>query len=62
MANKEIRDAIKKTGLYKYQVAYLIGVNDCTFSKYLRRELPTEKRDQILSAIESLTSERVKEI
>jgi len=61
MPNAEIRDAIKKRGIYKYQIAYFIGVNDSTFSKYLRRELPIEKRDQILSAIESLTSEGIKE-
>ena len=59
MPNKEIRDAIKRTGVYKYQVAYSIGVNDCTFSRYLRRELPKEKREQILAAIEKLTVECV---
>ena len=62
MPNTEICDAIKRTGIYKYKIAYFIGVNDSTFSKYLRRELPIEKRDQILLAIESLASERTKEV
>lgn len=44
-ANKDIREAIKASGLKLWQVADAYGVNDGNFSRKLRKELtPSEKR------------------
>ena len=57
VANKEIRKAIEKSGLYKYQIAHEIGVSDAWFSKILRYELPEEKKAEIRKAIKKLKKE-----
>lgn len=51
MANIDVRMEIMKRGLRNYQVAEFVGVTETTFSKWLRTELPTEKKQQILTAI-----------
>lgn len=54
MANIDIRMEIMKRGLKNYQVAELVGVTETTFSKWLRTELPPEKKQEILKAMESI--------
>jgi len=52
MYNVDIRDAIKSNGFYGYQVAEMIGMTECSFSRLLaRKELTTERKRQILEAI-----------
>lgn len=54
-ANKDIRDAAKKAGVYLWQVAAAYGVNDGNFSRKLRKELPQEEKTKIFAAIEKLS-------
>ena len=54
MHNDEIRKAIDDAGLRYWQVAEELGVADTTFTKWLRKELPDEKRSQVMAAIEKL--------
>ena len=54
MANQDIRNEIKESGLYKWQIAERIGMNDGNFSRLLRRELSDEKKTLIRSAIKEL--------
>lgn len=58
LANRDIRQAAEDAGLYLWQVAEEIGVTDCTFSKYLRKELSDEKKATIFQAIEKLKKDR----
>lgn len=58
MKNSEIRTALFNSGLKHYQVAEEMGVADETFSRWLRHELPTEKRNEILAAINKLNKKR----
>ena len=51
MANTDLRMEIMKRGLKNYQVASFVGVTETTFSKWLRTELPPEKKQDILKAI-----------
>ncbi|MEI1420929.1 2-oxoglutarate and iron-dependent oxygenase domain-containing protein [Bacillus cabrialesii] len=53
-SNLEIRRAIKKTGLFQWQVAERYGVSESQFSRMLRRELPDEEKRLILNIIEQL--------
>lgn len=57
-ANRDIREAAKKAGVFLWQVAERVGVNDGNFSRKLRRELPPQERDKILSIIDELAAER----
>jgi DNA-binding LacI/PurR family transcriptional regulator len=49
--NIEIRTAIEKKRLRFYEVADEIGINTCTFSRWLQRELSEEKKKRVLDAI-----------
>ena len=51
MQNKEIRTAIRKSGLYNWQVASMIPLSDGNFSKWLRLEMDEDKKAQVFAAI-----------
>lgn len=57
MCNNDIREKIKFAGVRYWQVAGELGVSDGNFSRMLRRELPDDKKTQILEAIDRLTKE-----
>lgn len=54
MNNLEIRMAIKNARLFNYEVAAELGLSETSFSRKLRKELPAEEKEKILSAIERL--------
>lgn len=53
-ANKELRAALKAAGLFHWQIADIIGVNEITLGRWLRKPLPADKEQQILQAIDAL--------
>jgi len=59
MKNKEIKDSIKSTNLYQWQVAEALGIGESTFCRKMRRELPDEEKTIILSTIDKLKKEAV---
>ena len=52
MNNIEIREAIKESGFKQWQIADMIGIADTTFCRMLRRELPEDKKQEILTAMQ----------
>ena len=56
-ANQTIRDTAKAHGVRLWQVAEVYGCNDGNFSRKLRRELPAEEQQRIISIIEELSKE-----
>lgn len=60
--NNDIRKAIKAAGLYNYEVAEELGLNDSYFSRLLHTKLSTDRHDVIMTAIEALESRKEKEI
>lgn len=58
MENMEIRREAARNGLKLWEVAEVCGVTDSTFSRKLRRELPSEQRDHILSMIRKLAAHK----
>lgn len=54
MCNEAIKKEIKKAGVYQYQVAAKIGVSEMTLIRWMREELPEEKRQLVYEAIQSL--------
>lgn len=49
--NKIIRDALKDTGMYKWELADLLGIHCSTLSVWLRHEMPEEKQREIADDI-----------
>ncbi len=55
MKNYDVRCAIQQARLHQYEVAAALGINEGTFSRWLRDELPDEKKREIFAVIENLT-------
>ena len=59
MFNIEIREKIKRAGVYGYEVAAAYGVSETSFSRMLSRsELTEEQKEGVLNAIGRLLKER----
>lgn len=58
MENLEIRREAAKNGLKLWEVAEACGMTDSTFSRKLRRELPSDQRDYVLSVIANLAERK----
>lgn len=54
--NQDIRAAISSAGLKQWEAAELLGICEGTFSRWLRRELPAEKKKMILERIRAARS------
>jgi hypothetical protein len=52
--NLDIRQQIKETGLPLWVVADRMGIADTTFSKWLRKELPEDKKAEIQQVVSEL--------
>lgn len=57
MKNQDIRTEIKNAGLYLWQIADALGINDCTFSRRLRHELADKEKEKIRDIVAELASE-----
>lgn len=51
MCNVEIREALQKAHLKQWELADLLRVSEYTLCKWLRRELPEERKAEILELI-----------
>ena len=58
MNNREIRALAAERRVKMWQIADTIGIADMTFSKWMRRELPEDKKRQALEAIEAIAAKR----
>lgn len=57
-ANTDIRNAAKCSGVFLWQVADALGVQESSFSKRLRKELPAGEKEKILAIIDALAAEQ----
>ena len=57
MQNKDIRRAIGAHGLKQWQVAEALGISEATFYRKMRKELPNEEKEKILTLIYELAKE-----
>ena len=55
MRNQDIRKATKDAKVMLWQVAEALGMQDSTFSRKLRHELPAEEKARIMGIIKKLT-------
>ena len=56
-ANLDIRTKAKECGVYLWQIADAIGIQESRFCKLMRSELPLDEKQKILAAIEELAKE-----
>ncbi len=54
MANLEIRKEIKKSRLFHYEIADVLGISESTLSKWLRKEMDAGRKELIIQAIKKL--------
>lgn len=53
-ANSDIRMAADQSGIKLWQIASRLGVTDTTLCKWMRKELPEDKKEQIFNVIREL--------
>ncbi len=51
MCNEAIRREMKEAGIFCWQIADKLGVSESTFFRWMRRELPEERRREIMAAV-----------
>lgn len=56
--NNEIIRAMNQARVYRWEIAEKLGISEPTFYRWLRRELPPEKRESVLQAIEQIKAQR----
>ena len=56
-ANRDIRLAAAGAGVYLWQIAKELNLQDSNFSRKLRNELPPEEKKEMLMIIERLQKE-----
>ncbi len=61
MRNKEIREALKKSGVRYWELADRLGMSQCWFSVKLRKEFTSEEKEKMLSVIQEIAEEKQKE-
>ena len=54
MKNLDIRQEVKESGLFLWQIADKLNISDNWLSRLLRHELSDEKKSEIRSAIKEL--------
>ena len=50
-ANQEVREALQNKGMKQWELADLLGVSEFTLTRWLRKELTEDKKEQLLKAI-----------
>ncbi|QNU66551.1 hypothetical protein EHE19_017115 [Ruminiclostridium herbifermentans] len=58
MKNKDLRDAFRIENVKQWEVAEAIGISEMTFVKWLRKELPEEKKALVREAIKKVIESR----
>lgn len=57
--NREIKSAAKSAGVYHWEIAEKMGIQDSAFSRKLRRELPEQEKREILQIIQDIAAQKV---
>lgn len=58
MFNKEVRTYAKEKGIYLWEIAEALHINDGNFSRRLRKELPEAQKQEIIRIIDKLAEKR----
>ena len=58
MRNEEVRIALFQHNIKQWEVAEQLGVSEVTICRWLRSNLPQDKKAEIMSAINKLAEEK----
>ena len=61
MNNQEIKELMKQNKIFMWQIAKKLNVYETSFCKWFREPLTQEREQQVLSAIEEIKLDRLKE-
>ena len=53
MKNLDIREALKNANMRHWVLADELGIDESTLARWLRHELPKDKKERIMEIIES---------
>lgn len=56
--NLDIRNKLKETEIYLWEVADKLGISETHFVRKMRYELPQEEKDEIFEIINAIKKER----
>lgn len=57
-ANQDIRDYAAKKGVYFWEIALKLGISEPTMTRWMRVELPEDKRREIGQIIDDIAGSR----
>lgn len=55
-ANQDIRDYAAKKGVYFWEIAMKLGISEPTITRWMRVELPADKRREIEQVISDIAA------
>ena len=55
-ANQDIRDYAAKRGVYFWEIAMKLGISEPTITRWMRVELPADKRREIEQVISDIAT------
>ena len=58
VSNKEIKDRAKEAGVFHWEIAERLQIQDSAFSRKLRRELSPLEKAEILDVIDTLAAKK----
>ena len=58
LSNNDIRTAAKQHGVRLWEVAERLNVSEPTITRKLRRELPADEKQRIISLIDEISAEK----
>ena len=58
MYNKDLRDEFRIANVRQWEVAEAMGISEMTLVKWLRRELPEDKKNLVRKAVQKLVANR----
>ncbi len=58
MANEVIKARARQRGVFLWEIAEAIGIADSNLSRKLRRELPPQQQNDLLTVVESIAEKK----
>lgn len=58
MKNKDIREALEKSGVKYWELAEKMGISQCWLSVKLRKEFTSEEKYKVFTLIQDIIKER----
>ena len=61
MANKAVKDALKRHGVPQWELGKELNISENTMYRKLRTDLPKQEQDQLIRKVEEIAAQKEKE-